>query len=242
MVETYEDAQSERTERLDQTRGGEDKEYGLEDDTEVDGEVLSETFDKVETILETGDRRGEQPGIDIPEGRSQNITVNLENATGVDLGSLASAIEGIANEDLSGATRTQILANMAKSLQAITKTSILSVRTQIEQQAALLTILENVSPASTITVSGIVNIEEPETPQPVVPDSDDKEIPTRQLIVKAHPNNSDPIYFGDSEVEPEAGFILERGEVQTIDLSLKKNALYMAAEDTGNSVSVIGWF
>lgn len=113
-------------------------------------------------------------------------------------------------------------------------------RVNIAQLATLFDIADSVEPFQSITVSGTNIIDQPDVAEPVVPESDEELIPTRTLFIKADENNSKRVYFGDDQVDPDSGFALERGESITLDTDLRAEELYMASEDSGQQIQLLG--
>lgn len=98
----------------------------------------------------------------------------------------------------------------------------------------------NLRPYSAITVSGTNSIEEADSPELVVPDSEDTEVPTRTLFVRASTSNKADIFIGDDEVAPSSGYRLGKGEGERIDVNLVDEQLYMASRNAGQSVELLG--
>lgn len=113
-------------------------------------------------------------------------------------------------------------------------------RVNIAQLAALFDIADAVEPFQNITVSGINAIDDADTAEPVVPESDEEQIPTRTLMVRADRENKAKIYFGDDEVSPDSGFALEAGEYIWIETDLRAEELYMASVNEGETVQLLG--
>lgn len=113
-------------------------------------------------------------------------------------------------------------------------------RIEAAQMQTLFDIANAVEPFSSVTVSGSVTIEESETAEPVVPRSDQTKVATSTLLVRADPDNTEPVYLGDDEVSPTSGYILQRGESQPIQLNFRINQLYMASAEAGQTVHLLG--
>lgn len=113
-------------------------------------------------------------------------------------------------------------------------------RVNIAQLATMMDIADNIEPFSTITVSGTNAIDNANTEQPVVPQSDTEAIPTRTLFIRASPRNNKPIYFGDDEVQPNSGFVLRAGEFIIWETDLRGEELWMASESDGQIVQLMG--
>lgn len=116
----------------------------------------------------------------------------------------------------------------------------IQARVMISSLAALFDIADAVEPVSTVTVSGSNAISVAYNAEPVIPESDQQMVPTRTIFVRADRNNDEPIAFGDDGVSPESGFILESGESITIDLDLRETQLWMASDESGQEVHLLG--
>lgn len=115
-------------------------------------------------------------------------------------------------------------------------------QTLIETLNQQIDIANFVSPPSTITVSGTTSIDDDNEAQLVVPSSSGSNIPTRVLFIRNDPSNSDSIYFGDNQVQPQDGFVLEIGEWRAIPLNLAEDDFYMASETENQVVQLLGVF
>lgn len=102
----------------------------------------------------------------------------------------------------------------------------------------LNTITQFVSPPSTVTVSGTNVIDDADEPQQVIEQS----VPTRLLHIRADPENTEDIYFGDSDVEPQSGFVLRPGEARLMQIDYRNESLYMASESEDQVVQLLGVF
>lgn len=114
------------------------------------------------------------------------------------------------------------------------------VRVNIAMLNSLLNIEDYTSSYSNITVSGTNAINAADTPEPVVPQSDQSDIPTRILGIRSDTNNTDSIAFGDDQVSPNNGFVLNRGEVKWMEIDLRGEALFMSSETEGQIVQLLG--
>lgn len=113
-------------------------------------------------------------------------------------------------------------------------------RAMITMLTAMFDVADAVEPMSTVTVSGTNAISVPYNPEPVIPESDRQMVPTRTIFIRADRNNGEPIAFGDDGVAPQSGFILESGESITIDLDLRNTQIWMAADERGQQVHLLG--
>lgn len=144
--------------------------------------------------------------------------------------------------DLSELSERGLLEHIARILQLMFELHGTIAGIAVNQLDALFNILTSVEPFSRITVSGVHVVEagDEDTVLPVVPESDTVDIPTRILFIRASPNNSDQIAFGDDEVEPDDGFILNPGEHQVLSINLAQETLWMSAETGGDEVQLMG--
>lgn len=152
------------------------------------------------------------------------------------LGSQFEGVEGdLANLDQSG-----LLLDIARSNRVILQsmTSLLQINTEL--LSAQFDTLESVEPYRQITVSGVNIIENENETVPVVPESEDIDIPSRTLFIKASTNNKGEITIGDDEVEPQNGWILRAGEYIVIDDDLSAEVMYMAGNREGDAVELLG--
>lgn len=116
----------------------------------------------------------------------------------------------------------------------------------LEAEVTMATILDSIAtavePPVGITVSGTNQIDDADTPESVIPNAADKEIPVKHLWIRASPDNTGPVYFGDDKTQPEDGFMLTPGEAESFQLDFREDALFMAAENEGETVQLLGVF
>lgn len=142
--------------------------------------------------------------------------------------------------DLDALDKKGLLKFIAESMRALNKqTSI--------QNETLLNILKNnqiisrsVEPFSTITVSGTNSIDDADTVQPVIPESDNISVPTRALFIKSDDDNTAEIAVGDDNIDPDDGFILQRGQFIFVEMDLRETVLYMSSSEAGQTVEILG--
>lgn len=113
-------------------------------------------------------------------------------------------------------------------------------RVNIAQLSAMFDIADAVEPLTSITVSGVNAIDNADAEEPVVPESDDEEIPTRTLFMRASEDNTDKIYIGDDKVEPDSGLVLGPGEFYVAETDLRAEELYMASGTAGVTIQLLG--
>lgn len=113
-------------------------------------------------------------------------------------------------------------------------------RINVAQLAAMFDIADAVEPFQSITVSGVNAINDAGVPEPVVPESDQQAIPTRSLFMRADENNDNKIYIGDDEVAPNTGLVLAPGEFYVMESDLRAEELYMASDESGQTIQLLG--
>lgn len=123
--------------------------------------------------------------------------------------------------------------------------SVLNVSQDIQQVSRAMfevdrRVLKNVSPFQLVTVNGTNDIQNANNPEPVVPESDETQIPTRELMIKASRGNNEKIWFGDDETSPNSGFSLSPGEGTTINVDLREQQLYMSSQEANQVVELLG--
>jgi len=124
-------------------------------------------------------------------------------------------------------------ADEAELLEIIARVNVANFITNLD-------IADYLSPLSDITVSGTNAISSANQPEPVVPNSDSVDIPTRKIFIKANTNNKKPIAFGDDQSDPDSGFILGPGESIVVGLDLRGEPIYMSSERSGQEIEVLG--
>jgi len=108
------------------------------------------------------------------------------------------------------------------------------------QTRSLFNIEDFLRPFTQITVSGTNAIENAGASQPVIPESDDIDIPTRTVFVRAAKENTAPIYIGDENVSGDDGLSLYKGEGQTFNVNVGQVVPYMVSPEDGQVVEVLG--
>lgn len=191
-----------------------DPEPEEENDPDIPSSPLEQVWENVEDISEV------VPDFLTPgEGLGEQETPNLGGRRG-EFG-VSLDISGLSQMDTRG-----LLEVMA--------------RVNIAQLATLFDIADAVEPFTTVTVSGTNAIDNADVEQPVVPQSDTSDIPTRTLFIRASPDNNRLIYFGDDEVQPNSGFALAAGEFIVLETDLRGEELWMASEQAGGTVQLLG--
>lgn len=234
---TFEEARREFTKRREE-RG---EEPLFSEDTDIDEVVedLEERYDDVITFLKSSPETLSKLGfrsISTPEQRIGTTVGPLR----LRLSELEGILDDLASDLQDAESQIDILRNIAQSNLFIAQRMSVISSTQVEMLDAVFNILGSLEPFSRITVSGTNEIQNVDTAEPVVPDSDNIEIPTRLLMVKSSDTNTDEIAFGDDETEPSSGFVLAPGESISINVDLRDEALFMASESTGQVVELLG--
>lgn len=253
-------------EKTDERNIREDEEGHPEDfiaRTEVEGlqefsllELLSRDFD---TYLESSPdelfgAEIDVPSIQQPSGRQDvlsnlgitEIISQLQQGDDVPLPtpSLASdeilGLLGRINQDVGEMGQTELLQNIALGNRAISMLLLQNNQSQVAQLQAMYDILTSVEPYRAITVSGVHEFDNANEVTPVVPESDDRQIPTRMLIIKASDSNNDTIAIGNDDITPSNGWVLDRGDWLSLSVDLRGDALFMVGEDANDQVELLG--
>jgi len=168
----------------------------------------------------------------------QQLSLDLQDAFGISLEGLDTAIQDLYQADLETLDDLNILRFIAEAMRVQT----LQNKISLDQESAISIFLNDIAtavePPTDIVVSGTVDVEEADIPQEVLENLD--QVRTRMLIMKANPLNDKPIYFGDDEVEPEDGFVLVPGEKIELPISYRDAHIYMASEERGASLQLLG--
>lgn len=190
-----------------------------------------------DTVSDRFDSR-QQRRSDVVDSIVSNIRLSIEEDLGID--NLGESIRGLNEIDLSQAEpEIEVMRIIAESARINATVNAARLQNDITVVSLLNEMLSAVEPAFGIATYGLNEIDQ-DAPQPVVPRSDEVDIPTKNVVVRAMPDNQDPIYIGDDQVEPEAGFILRPGEWRKFHIDIRDQELFMAAEQTQNRVSIIG--
>lgn len=259
MVKTYEEAQDEERER-EQEEGADTfvgDEYDTTSPVTFDDKRVQEKYEDLERVLiATPDSLG---GVrdDFDNRRQETrdqLEINIEDALGVNFGDVAASVEAVeeaiqneTDQDLSGLSSRELQARIVQRLglllqDSIQRTKLMQVMSEgmLQNVSANVSVLENVRPYSNITVSGKTEIKDAGEPQAVIPEAENTEIPTRTLFIRSDPDNSDKIYFGDDEVQPEEGYVLTPGEAINIDVDFRNDSLWCASATEGEELMLIG--
>jgi hypothetical protein len=191
-----------------------------------------------------------KPGATGQEERRNDIRFDFRSRLGdllnIEIGTSVEGIQGVVNElnatDLESLDRTGLNRVIAQANIAQANSLMGIFEAQVTNSIIQNDIATAVEPSVGVSVSGTNGIEDPNTPQPVIPRSDDAEIPVRNLHIKASQSNDTKIWFGDDEVVPEDGFVLDQGESRTISLDFRNSALWMASTQESQEVQLLGLF
>lgn len=259
---TFDQAQQAENEAEDLEGHTQDLLASQQVDPDMTIRELREKFENVESFLTTlPDRINRSDEVEAPEFPSEGARDEIVNRVTVPgfesvvdllggIGESISDIGGINDQldiDIGSATRDQLLRTQTRALRSIALSNESAVRlalqqsqTNVDQLSALFNILSAVEPVSNITVSGRNSIDSPGQPQVAIPESDNTDIPTRKLLVRSSIDNNEAIAFGDDEVDPDNGFLLQPGEDIVVPMDLRETELYMASDEDGATVELLG--
>lgn len=231
---TFEEAREEFTEEREEE--GEEPFWAGESDVIPEDADLEERLEHLESIITASPpglatRRGVAPS-DPAEQVSSPLRQTLVDVT-VPTDELASQLE-------EAESQTDFLQSIAASNVNIAETLTVASETLIETLDATFDIARFLSPFVNVTVSGTNDIEDADTAELVVPESDTIDIVTRVLFIKASENNGEPIAIGDDDTEPTNGWILNPNESLILNINLIEEVLYMASSEAGQTVELLG--
>ena len=242
---TYEEASNkineEEQERERQNRGprGQHIEETLEELSSEypDISVTSPNWlSSVRDDLTTDPRRPDDPFDWMDPGDTGDVNIDIPGFP--DLGQLPGMPD--TDMDLDGLGQTGLLQVIAELMSAQVRVNAFNSRLLAANLVTQFDIADAVEPMSGIVVSGTNAIESADVAQPVIPQSDSKNIPTRSLFIRADRSNGEAIAFGDDETSPNSGFVLESGESIVIEMDLSVSVLYMASIARGQQVNIMG--
>lgn len=118
-------------------------------------------------------------------------------------------------------------------LEVIARAAIATLSTMQDVAAAS-------EPATTLTISGSEITEAPNEPQAILGGEAGRDVPTRTLFLRAASDNRTSVAFGDDAVAPNNGFMLRPGESLAIGMDFAFTSLYMASEEKGEIVHMLG--
>jgi len=172
------------------------------------------------------------------EQSNQQLNINLEDQFGSNLDSVDQTISDLFDVQLGQASEAELLRFIAEALRAMT----LQNKVMLDQGSAASVFLNDIATAvesaTDITLSGTNDIDDQDEPQRLL--SSGRRATTRQLIIRCDPENEFPVYFGDDDVNPGDGFMLRPGEWIKLNVNYRDSLLYMASEEKGQTVHVLG--
>lgn len=244
---TYEEAVQDENEREDGAGNPGGFFEKMEWDEGTDLEDLSDRFEDVGSFLETLPEGINVGGSESPIDRDpvqENPFLGAIDIEGIEnlqqlIQNIDSDIEDVAG-NLGDLGQTALLQAQVKTLRSMLTLMLQRSQSDVVRLEALFDILSAVEPLSNITVSGRNAIEQAGVPQPVVPQSDNTLIFTKTLYIRSSVSNNQDIAFGDDEVSPQNGFVLKPGEYINYPIDLRNGVLYMASQEDGATVQILG--
>lgn len=231
---TFEEARSEFTREREEE--GEEPFFAGESGVKPDEQDLEDRVEELESFLRTSPER-----LTRARGRPKPVPKQrLDPLRDLLVDVNVSQPDVVANFE-GAEDQLDFLESIAQSNISIMQTLSVLADTQVEMLQTTFDISDFLAPFSNITVSGTNDIEDADTAEPVVPQSDTTSIPTRVLFVKAAENNQDPIAIGDDETEPTNGWVLEKNEHLVLNINLTEEILYMASGQSGQTVELLGF-
>lgn len=234
---TFESARGEEREEVEEA--GEEPFYAGETPVIPDREDIEERVDELLTILSATPEELSKTGrrlVETPQERSARFSSSVDVRTGA----LAQSLNELRSELGDATTSEELLNIIAESNILLAERLDVLNDIQLEALQALFDIVSFTSPFTRITVSGTNEIEDPDTAELVVPQSDTTSIHTRILFMRAAADNTDEIAIGDDGTEPDTGYVLDNGDVLVLNIDLRDETLWMASETDGQVIELLG--
>lgn len=229
--------QSSRVNRL-RSRRKDISEIDYEDFTSIDWPEILQPMP--EGLIPSAEELREERRRNRSEELRDRISEELQEMFGMSLEEIEAILQTVQDGDLTEMSQLELLGVIAESV----RNSALTNQVILEQQISMLSVMNDVAravePSPGVSVSGTNSISDAGVPEPVIANSDDQEIPTRRLWIRASADNSVGIYLGDDDVEPENGYILKPGEGITVNVNFRDSLIWMAAEEKGAEVQLFG--
>lgn len=247
-MRTFEQTQEEEAERIgDETLSGGEEKRQLRDKTDIEIKTVEELVEQFEDITrpnpdDLGEAEQERQLPSRPRQDFSGINQVLQEL-GVNLDQLSGKIQDISDVNLSGLDVEDLLRLLIRLTVAQFRINRVIAVSNVAQTDTIFNIADYTSPFSSITVSGINSISNSSgDPEVVVPQSDSQDVATKNLFMRASRDNDEPIAIGDSKVSPSSGFLLYPGEYKALSVDLREQVLWMAADDSGQVVELLGVF
>lgn len=168
----------------------------------------------------------------------QQLNVELGEQFGIDLDDVEASLADLAQIQIQQASELEVLRFIAEGIRSM----VLQNKVMLDQGSAQSVLLNDIATAvesaTDITLSGTNDIDTADEAQPILRSG--RRALTRQIIIRADAQNEFPIYFGDSEVDPNDGFMLKPGEWIKLNINYRDAVVYMASEKKGETVHVLG--
>lgn len=178
---------------------------------EFTGLTLEERWSAVKTFIQSGTQPDQE--VEAPE-------VDIPSQPDVDLSDLG-------NQEL---------------LRVIAETVQVQSNTQISMLSTLFDIFASVRGTRNITIIGAEITDQADVAEEVISEESPQDsVLTRKLFVRASNGNTSPIAFGDDQINPQSAFVLNKGEAIELDVDIGRLNLYMASEESGQEVQLLGF-
>jgi len=241
MARTYDEADREEGDR----RRSERNQDRFDIDKTTEGGTAPEDlrnrdfegiFRAFEDLADGTRQRRDQAADDFRDGSRGNI----EDRLNIDFGEIEDNISATLEQDLSALDQRGLLEVIAQQLNNALAIG-LSLTEQFSGLAAINNdIANNTETPFGIAVSGINDISDPRVEEPVVRNSDEREVEARVFKIRAAENNTSTIWIGDEDVGVRDGYPLRPGEELPISINLAEAQPFMVSEEAGMEVEIIG--
>jgi len=233
-AQTFEEARGDWREKRQEE--GEEPAWSDASPIVPDEASVEEKVEELRTILAASPGKLARRRGSLPQDPHERL-----NPIRLRLGELDGILEGLRTELNQAETSQDFLSNIAQSNLFISSNLGVLASTQVEMLDSIFTIMQYLSPFDQMTVSGTNEIEDADTAEPVVPDSDDTSIPTKTLFVKSSAANNDTIALGDDSTDPENGWILYPNDHVVLNMDLRREVLWMASDTEDQVVELMGF-
>lgn len=244
MARTFDQRQEERAEEnkdVDPDGG----EWYERSSLKFRGKTIKEIADSLGDILVPTPDELLPEGLQQRRGRRRDDTIELLqqilSGSDIDIDGMGEDIQD-ALDRLENASQTELLRIIANMSIHQTQLAQTNLSTQVSTLQAMIDTATAVEAPRAITVSGVNSVNNANEPEPLVPQSDEEEIPTRTVYVRASPDNDSGIYIGDDSIDPDNGFLLKKGESWELPVDLRDEQYYMVSETEGDVVQLLGVF
>lgn len=169
------------------------------------------------------------------EERTRDYFEDIER--GFDLGDISGDFENVLEADITAANERELLGIIAESTRTLARYTQALVDIQSNMAVIQGEIAEYMAPYDGVVASGVEDIDNSGASQRLLDNVTDS---TRFLLMRASPDNSEPIYIGGSNVEVGRGIEIRRGEYFNASrLNVNGAEMHIVSEEEGAELQVV---